>query len=400
MSSVIVPLVKCKTKDLSDVNNYRAIAISNTISKVFESVVLNDVTTVAAGDELQYGFKHGLSTGLCTNVLKTTVNYYTTRGSYIFCCFIDFSKAFDRVNYWRLFSKLLSDGVYSELIRLLSYWYSHQMMCVRWHSKVSGSFMVSNGTRQGSILSPYFFARYIRDVLNTLVMERVGCNIGGQFINVPAYADDFVIITPSWRAMQHLLDVLSVETLAIDMNCNPQKTVCMVFQPKRRDRIIAGVFPSFKIGGHDIQFVAEFRHLGHVINNSLTDDDDINREIRNMVMRTNILMRRFGNCSVSVKWTWFKCYCLCMYDVGLCTVFIHSFILLKSGDEAHRKKKRSAYSIQYRHICYRPISFLYFFLCFYVCVCMCVGVCLMLCLWASSSDFNKMNEYCAFAKTD
>ena len=57
MSSVIVPLVKCKTKDLSDVNNYRAIAISNTISKVFESVVLNDLTTVAAGDELQYGFK-------------------------------------------------------------------------------------------------------------------------------------------------------------------------------------------------------------------------------------------------------------------------------------------------------------------------------------------------------
>jgi len=43
MSSVIVPLVKCKTKDLSDVNNYRAIAISNTISKLFESVVLNDL---------------------------------------------------------------------------------------------------------------------------------------------------------------------------------------------------------------------------------------------------------------------------------------------------------------------------------------------------------------------
>jgi len=36
--------------------------------------------------------------------------------------------------------------------------------------------------------------RYIRDVLNTLVMERVGCNIGGQFINVLAYSDDFVYV--------------------------------------------------------------------------------------------------------------------------------------------------------------------------------------------------------------
>jgi len=102
-------------------------------------------------------------------------------------------------------------------------------MCVRWYSKVSGSFMVSNGTSQGSILSPYFFARYIRYCLNTLLMERVECNIGGQFINVLAYADDFVIIMPYWRAMQHLLDALSVETLAIDMSCNPQKTVCVVF---------------------------------------------------------------------------------------------------------------------------------------------------------------------------
>ena len=42
-SSVIVPLVKCKTKNLSDVENYRAIAISNSISKLFESVILNEI---------------------------------------------------------------------------------------------------------------------------------------------------------------------------------------------------------------------------------------------------------------------------------------------------------------------------------------------------------------------
>jgi len=60
------------------------------------------------------------------------------------------------------------------------------------------------------------------------------------------------------------------------------------------------------------------RHLGHVMNNSLTDDDDdINRAVRNLFMQTSVLMRRFGNCSLSVKWTLFKCYCLNMYDVGL-----------------------------------------------------------------------------------
>ena len=57
--------------------------------------------------------------------------------------------------------------------------------------------------------------------------------------------------------MQHLLNVLNVQSHAIDMCCNAQKTVCMVFQPKRRDRIVADAFPLFKIGGNDIQYVTQ-----------------------------------------------------------------------------------------------------------------------------------------------
>jgi len=59
MSSVIVPLVKNKTGDLSDVNNYRAIAVSNAVSKLFESVLLEHVVTAADDDEFQFGFKSG-----------------------------------------------------------------------------------------------------------------------------------------------------------------------------------------------------------------------------------------------------------------------------------------------------------------------------------------------------
>jgi len=79
---------------------------------------------------------------------------------------------------------------------------------------------------------------------------------------------------------------------SIDMTCNTKKTVSMVFQPKRRDRIITGVFPLFKINENDIQYVSEFRYLGHIINNWLTDDIDINHEIRNMFTRTYMLLRR------------------------------------------------------------------------------------------------------------
>jgi len=155
-------------------------------------------------------------------------------------------------------------------------------------------------------------------LLNALLSERVGCHIDGRVINVLAYADDLVLLAPSWYAMQHLLDVLETQSHVINMSCYVQKTVCMVVRPKRHDKIVASEFPLLSIGVNSIQFVSEFKYsLGHVINSCMSDDDDINREVRNMFTRTNLLIRLFGNCSVSVKMSLFRTYCLNLYDTGL-----------------------------------------------------------------------------------
>ena len=61
-------------------------------------------------------------------------------------------------------------------------------------------------------------------------------------INILAYADDLVLLAPSWRALQQLLDKLSVAATSIDMLCNIKKTVCMVFNPKCRSNIVAQKF--------------------------------------------------------------------------------------------------------------------------------------------------------------
>jgi len=76
--------------------------------------------------------------------------------------------------------------------------------------------------------------------------------------------------------MERAAHLLGNEYVTIGMSCNTKKTVCMVFQPTRRDRIIA--FPLLKIGENDIQYVSEFRYLGNVINNRLTDDDNKNKK--------------------------------------------------------------------------------------------------------------------------
>jgi len=66
---------------------------------------------------------------------------------------------------------------------------------------------MTNGTRQGGVLSPYFFSRYIRDLIASIANSDVGCKLSGHFVNVLAYADDIVLIAPSWKALQQLLNV-------------------------------------------------------------------------------------------------------------------------------------------------------------------------------------------------
>ena len=53
----IMLLVKCKTGDLTDVSTYRAIALSNSVSKILETLLFNFVESQHVADEYQFGFK-------------------------------------------------------------------------------------------------------------------------------------------------------------------------------------------------------------------------------------------------------------------------------------------------------------------------------------------------------
>jgi len=55
-----------------------------------------------------------------------------------------------------------------------------------------------------------------------------------MMVNILAYADDIVLLSPSWRGLQYLIDKLMLCAEAINMTCNERKTVCMVFNPQSR----------------------------------------------------------------------------------------------------------------------------------------------------------------------
>ena len=80
---------------------------------------------------------------------KEAVLKYRSLNSNVYSCFLDASKAFDRVNHYVLFDKLTQRGVPLYVVRILIFWYITQTMYVRWNNVIASGFGVSNGVRQG-----------------------------------------------------------------------------------------------------------------------------------------------------------------------------------------------------------------------------------------------------------
>ena len=132
------------------------------MSKIVEKVILGCMSSFLITSSNQCGFKSKVNLVLtCIYVLKEIVDNYKCLNGSMFMGFLDTSKAFDRIRHSALFKKLIDRQVPSYIVRIMIYWYTNQTMFVRWSGILSKGFQVSNGVRQGSILSLYLFNVYI-----------------------------------------------------------------------------------------------------------------------------------------------------------------------------------------------------------------------------------------------
>ena len=306
MKTIIVPLVKNKAGDTQDKNNYRPIALAACVSKVMEKIILHKCKDELQTCNNQFGFKGNHSTDMCIFTLKQFLHKYSERGSPMFVCFLDASKAYDRVKHVQLFRILLQRGIPGYIIRLLGYWYQSQKMCVQWGRVFSKFFPVSNGVRQGGVLSPALFNVYIDEISKKLnEITNVGCTSGDIVVNNLLYADDMCLMAPSAKGLQMLIDVCVKQANLLDLKYNTKKTFCMCIQPKSWK---LQNLPSLYLNSQRIVYVESYKYLGCYISNSLRDDGDVQRQIRAMYSRANCLVRKFGICSRDVKVQLFKAY--------------------------------------------------------------------------------------------
>ena len=207
LSCAFLPLFKGGLKNPAVFDSYRAIAGASQLLKLFEYVILLVWGDCLQSDSMQFGFKSGVSTTQCTWLVQEVATYFMRRGTAVTACLLDCIKAFDKCQFDKLFQKLVDKGLPAVVIRVLIFMYEEQVGWVKLGGKRSTSFKLSNGTRQGSVLSPLLFSVYLDDLLVQLRQLQLGCHIGGWWYGAMGYADDLILLSPNREVLQTMVKV-------------------------------------------------------------------------------------------------------------------------------------------------------------------------------------------------
>ena len=110
--------------------------------------------------------------------------------------FIDYTKAFDRVEHSLLFRTMLDMGIPRHLVGLVQGLYKDQAAAVRWDGELTDWFKIGQETRQGCNISPTEFNLYAEDIMRRTEENNLstGVVVGGIKISNLRYAEDTTIV--------------------------------------------------------------------------------------------------------------------------------------------------------------------------------------------------------------
>ncbi len=178
--------------------------------------------------------------------MNKTVSYYNFNHSNVYAVFLDAIKAFDHVQYCKLFNELVNHNISPLLLRLLLNMYTKQKLQVRWGNAMSQQHTLCNGVKWGGVLSPILFVVYINGLWGRLKESGIGCYMGNSYVGSMGYADDIKLLCPSLYGMQQMVDMCIDYADEYNIKFNGSKSRMILFKIRQckdsqRTLIIDGV---------------------------------------------------------------------------------------------------------------------------------------------------------------
>ena len=128
------------------------------------------------------------------------------------------------------------------------------------------------------------------------------------------YADDLVLLSPCKIVLSRLLKCCDYYAVSHDIVYNGSNSCVLICSPNKT----VNTDPVFRIQNNLIVRKPKAKYLGHIINEDMSDDADVFRQVICLYIRGNIISRKFANCSINVKLLLvFKTYYSCLYTSQL-----------------------------------------------------------------------------------
>jgi hypothetical protein len=246
-TSAVTPIYK--KGDPVDTANYRPVAVSTPIARLYASVINNRVSPYLEAQGLraqaQAGFRAHRSVNHNLFALQHAIDKSRRNKVPLYCCFVDLTAAFDRVPRSLLWERLRSCGVTGQMLAAIQALYSDAHIVINIDGCIGDSATVLSGVKQGCPLSPTLFGIFI-DALEGWLSHRVpaaGVRVqseGGaaRLLSTLIYADDLALLANCPLQLQALIDALAEFCSSAGLAVSAAKTQVMQFLPRMRGQAL------------------------------------------------------------------------------------------------------------------------------------------------------------------
>ena len=309
-SATVIPIKK--VSNCKSVNDLRPISLIPLPCKLLEKIIytqcIKHLKENQFLDENQFGFQQNSSTISAISELTDDISFSIEKKFPTIATFIDFTKAFDKLNHKILLQKLKFFGFSDMAIKFFENYLSNRKQTTLINNIKSKPLIISHGVPQGSNVGPLLFLLYINDI--GLYLKNTKFKL---------FADDTTLyhshsdIKTCINELKNDLKNIEIWCKNNNMEINAKKTKVMIFgnrnMIKKHNNII------IKLNEKNLQTVPTFKYLGFNLDSTLSYNQHVNIVSRNAHHKLYQLKRINAYLTEDTSLMIFKSYILPILDL-------------------------------------------------------------------------------------